>query len=184
MPKPKILVVGDELDMCIFLTNLLQSNGFALTEAHDRIEGLHKARSENPALIIMDGTMAGREGMRLYRSLKNDQTLSAVPVVMLATIDCKTLFQFGKLHPEQDRPGFPVPEACMEKPPEAKELLALARRLTHTPAAGRPQNAQKLDGVRKRSLHDHQNRLLHLPLRNQYRLQGQGCKRWPNSSPP
>ena len=83
----KILIIDDELDMRIFLCNLLGPCGYAPIDAGDRKEGLQKARKEKPDLIILDVMMPKEGGIQLYRDLKQDRDLKQVPVIMLSTID-------------------------------------------------------------------------------------------------
>ena len=53
----KILIVDDQLDIRIFLCNLLGNCGYEPIDAGDKDEGMHMAVSEKPALIILDVTM-------------------------------------------------------------------------------------------------------------------------------
>jgi hypothetical protein len=51
---------------------------------------------------------------------------------MLSTIDEKTFSFFQKTHAAESDPVILAPEAYLEKPPEAEELLRLVRRLAKT----------------------------------------------------
>ncbi len=83
----KILIIDDELDMRIFLCNLLGTCGYIPIDAANRKEGLQKAKEEKPALIILDMMMPKEGGIQMYRDLKQDRDLKEVPVIMLSTID-------------------------------------------------------------------------------------------------
>ena len=129
----KILVVGDELDMRIFLCNLLGTCGYESIDAADRTEGLQKAKAERPALIILDVMMPKEDGIQMYFDLKRDENLKDVPVIMLSTIDQKTFFKFQKIQTFPWMKDRSEPVAYLEKPLEAEELLRLVQSLTASP---------------------------------------------------
>ena len=52
--KGKILVVDDEEDMTTFVGTLLEDNGYSVVKAADGKQGMAKAKSESPDLVILD----------------------------------------------------------------------------------------------------------------------------------
>ena len=130
--KKKILVVDDELDMRIFLCNLLGNCGYEPIDAGDRSDGLQKAKEEKPALIILDVMMPKEEGIQMYRDLKHDEDLKGVPVIMVSTIDQKTFAFYHKLQTSPMNRNIPKPGAYLKKPLKTEELISLVRRLTQT----------------------------------------------------
>ena len=128
--RKKILIVDDELDMRIFLCNLLGNCGYEPIDAGDREEGMQKALSEKPALIILDVTMPKETGIQLYREIKEHEDLKNVPVIMVSTIDKKTFSFYQRFQGSPRQKGFPDPGAYLEKPLEAEELIKLVRALT------------------------------------------------------
>ncbi|MFC1577398.1 response regulator transcription factor [Thermodesulfobacteriota bacterium] len=128
--RKKILIVDDELDMRIFLCNLLGNCGYKTIDAGDKDEGLQKALSEKPSLIILDVTMPKETGLQLYRELKEHEDLKNVPVIMVSTIDKKTFSFYQKFQGTPRQKGVPYPGAYLEKPLEAEELIKLVRALT------------------------------------------------------
>jgi len=128
--RKKILIVDDELDMRIFLCNLLGNCGYEPIDAGDKDEGMQKALSEKPALIILDVTMPKETGIQLYRELKEHEDLKNVPVIMVSTIDKKTFSFYQKFQGTPRQKGIPDPGAYLEKPLEAEELIKLVRALT------------------------------------------------------
>jgi len=130
-PERKIiLVVDDELDMRIFLCNILGTCGFETIDAGSGAEGMQKAKNLQPALIIIDATMPREDGVRMYRELRSDQALKNVPVIMMSAIDKKTFMFYHKFQNAPDGIEFPKPGAYLEKPLEAEELIGLVHRLT------------------------------------------------------
>jgi DNA-binding response OmpR family regulator len=130
--RKKILIVDDELDIRIFLCNLLGNCGYEPIDAGDRDEGMQKAVSEKPALIILDVTMPKETGIQMYRELKEHEDLKNVPVIMVSTIDKKTFSFYQKIHGISRTKGVPDSGAYLEKPLEAEELIKLVRTLTKT----------------------------------------------------
>ena len=132
--RKKILIVDDELDIRIFLCNLLGNCGYQPLEAGDKDEGMQTAVREKPALIILDVTMPRESGIQMYRELKENETLRNVPVIMVSTIDKKTFAFYQKFQRTPRQKEFPHPGAYLEKPLEAEELIELVHRLTQSDA--------------------------------------------------
>ena len=130
--RKKILIVDDELDIRIFLCNLLGNCGYAPIDAGDKEEAMQKAVKEKPALIILDVTMPRESGIQMYRELKAHEDLRDVPVIMVSTIDKKTFSFYQKFQRTSRDKSFPKPGAYLEKPLEADELIELINRLTTT----------------------------------------------------
>jgi two-component system phosphate regulon response regulator PhoB len=130
--RKKILIVDDELDMRIFLCNLLGNCGYEPIDAGDKDQGMQMAVREKPALIILDVTMPRESGIQLYRALKEHEDLKNVPVIMVSAIDQKTFLFYKKFQGMPRHKGFPEPGAYLEKPLEAEELIELVRTLTKT----------------------------------------------------
>ena len=127
--RKKILIVEDELDLRIFLCNLLGNCGYHTIDAADRAEGLQKAKREKPALIILDVMIPKEDGIQMYREIKQDQDLKNIPVIMVSTIDRKTFSFYQKFQDTPKGTGVPEPGAYLEKPLEAEELIKLVRSL-------------------------------------------------------
>ncbi len=131
--KKKILVVDDEPDTVMFLSNLLVSDGFEPIVAENMAQGLWKARTEDPAVILIDVAMPREAGIEMYRTLKQDETLRKTPVIILSNLDRKTFMQYQRVI-GSDR--IPYPDAYLVKPPEAEELLGIIRKLSNHSSNG------------------------------------------------
>jgi len=121
--RKRILVVDDELDMRIYVSTLLETNGYKPLSAVDGKEGLEVARKNRPSLIILDVMMPKESGIGLYRDLKIDQELKDIPVIMLSALSKKTFFHSQRVLNEYKGENIPDPEGYIEKPPEPEELL-------------------------------------------------------------
>jgi len=125
----KVLVVDDELDMRVFYTTLLETNGYKPVAAEDGREGLEAARKHKPSLIIMDVMMPKESGIFMYRGLKNDPELKDIPVIMVSALAKKTFFHSQKVLDEYEGGQIPEPTMYIEKPPEADELLDAVKKV-------------------------------------------------------
>ncbi|MGA8264596.1 MAG: response regulator, partial [Ignavibacteriaceae bacterium] len=130
--RKKILIVDDELDLRIFLCNLLGNCGYEPIDAGDKDKGMQMAVREKPALIILDVTMPKESGIQMYRELKEHEDLKNVPVIMVSAIDKKTFSFYQKFQRTPRHKDFPYPGAFLEKPLEAEELIELVSTLTKT----------------------------------------------------
>ena len=129
MQKKTVLIVEDELDMRIFISTLLETSGYQPVMTRDGNEGLLKAKDVCPDLIILDVMMPGEGGVQMYRQLKTDKTLCNIPVIMLSAVTQKTFAHYLNMINARLKDPLPDPEAYIEKPPEAEELLKMATAL-------------------------------------------------------
>ena len=86
-----ILVIDDDADQRDLLTRFLNREGFAVQVAADGRKGLSLARSLRPRAILLDVMMPGVDGWSVLSELKADPDLSAVPVVMVTSVDQRNL---------------------------------------------------------------------------------------------
>lgn len=128
-PAKTILVVEDEPDMSIFLSNLLSAHGFCPVCAATLTEGLRRAVDDCPDLVIINAMLPGEAGVRLYQNLRSDLRLCNIPVVMLSTLDESTFYRWPGTKRTPSGRQLPAPEAFLQQPPEAEELLSVINRL-------------------------------------------------------
>jgi two-component system, cell cycle response regulator len=83
--KPKILTVDDSQTIRSIIKKMLSGYHCDVIEAADGIEGLAKARKEEPNLIILDIDMPGMNGLELLMNLRNDDRFMRTPVFMLTS---------------------------------------------------------------------------------------------------
>jgi signal transduction histidine kinase/CheY-like chemotaxis protein len=80
--KKTILVVEDNPDNMETVKALLAEN-HDIIEAYDGLEGLAKAQTLLPDLILMDISLPGMDGMEVLRKLKSDKKVQHIPVIAL-----------------------------------------------------------------------------------------------------
>jgi CheY-like chemotaxis protein len=122
MPKT-VLVVDDEPDVVVYLSALLRDSGYQTLEAHDGEQAMEHIRAGQPDLVTLDISMPEMSGVKTYRALKDDQSLSRIPVVIVTGLshDFKQFIS--------TRRHVPPPEGYLEKPIDAGSLLAEVKRL-------------------------------------------------------
>jgi DNA-binding response OmpR family regulator len=82
----KILVVEDDPEQRELLRYNLMQAGFAVGTACDGIEGLKKARSLSPNLILLDLMLPELDGFAVCEILSRDPRTSAVPIIILTAL--------------------------------------------------------------------------------------------------
>lgn len=79
----KILIIDDEEDIRQILSYNLKKEGFEVYQAADGMDGLNKAKSIIPDLIILDVMMPEMDGIEVCELIRNDATLKNVLICFL-----------------------------------------------------------------------------------------------------
>jgi DNA-binding response OmpR family regulator len=85
--RKRILVVEDDADLRELLCFNLRGAGFVVTTAEDGIDALKKARSTLPNLILLDLMLPEMDGFAVCETLRRDNSMATVPIVMLTALD-------------------------------------------------------------------------------------------------
>jgi len=86
MKKKKILLVDDDADFTEAIKLLLESRSYDVTAANDGKEGLKKAQTEEPNLIILDVMMPEMDGYQVCAKLKADPRYRQIPILLLTAV--------------------------------------------------------------------------------------------------
>jgi len=99
MSKPTILIIEDERALVEVLTYNLRKEGFEVTSATDGQDGLRRAQTTLPDLIILDLMLPVIEGLEVCRVLKSGARTRDIPLLMLTArseeVDEIVGFQMG-----------------------------------------------------------------------------------------
>lgn len=120
MPIKKVLIVDDSKTELMFLTDLLQKQGFLVRTAENGEEALKRLAEEKPDLILMDVVMPGQNGFQVTRSISRDPQFSDVPVIMCTSKNQETDRVWGMRQGARD---------YVTKPVDSEELLSKIRAL-------------------------------------------------------
>jgi DNA-binding response OmpR family regulator len=85
MDRKKILLVDDSSTVLLMERMILSKNEYEVVTAKDGQEGVEKAVSEKPDLILMDVVMPRMDGFEACRQLSEREETRAIPVIMVTT---------------------------------------------------------------------------------------------------
>ncbi|MFM9961532.1 MAG: response regulator [Planctomycetaceae bacterium] len=131
MPKPKILIIEDERSLIDILSYNLSREGFDVTTSSDGAEGLRRAQTSAPDLIVLDLMLPGLDGLQICRQLRSDPKTQGIRILMLT----------AKSEEVDEIVGFNMgADDYVAKPFKIKPLIsrikALLRRPSVEPASG------------------------------------------------
>jgi CheY-like chemotaxis protein len=111
-----IMVIDDEPDSRTVIADLLQLNGYAVTQAGNGSDALAQLKlgSPAPSLILLDVAMPILDGKGFMRRARSRSWLAHVPIVLMA---------------EEDQPAPAGTVAVLKKPIAGNTLLKCVSRL-------------------------------------------------------
>lgn len=110
-----ILIVDDSPTEIHVLTTILEKNGFSVSVANNGEEGVDKAKSEKPDLILMDVVMPGMNGFQAARQISTDPETNNIPIIIVSTKDQETDKMWGLRQGAKD---------YVTKPAKEKDLIS------------------------------------------------------------
>ncbi len=123
----KILLVDDDRDLLVSLSQALKANDFDVVEAYSAVEGLKKLLTEKPDLVVFDVMMetdtAGFEAVYQVRSKRENskyKEVKDIPIIMLTAIDQVTNSRFSL---NEDSSFLPGVNDFLTKPVDIDELV-------------------------------------------------------------
>ncbi len=84
MGSERVLVIEDEEDILELVSYNLGKEGYQVTGVLSGEEGLSKALSDIPELVVLDLMLPGMDGLEVCRRLKQDTKTRGIPVVMIS----------------------------------------------------------------------------------------------------
>lgn len=122
--KPRIVIVEDEADVARYLAAALEDAGYEVHAASTAEEGFRLVSRLRPDLVCLDLVMPGRTGLSLYRELREEPSLSCIPIVVVSGVvaaDAAEKLGLGD--------SLPPPDAFVEKPVNLQFLIETVGRL-------------------------------------------------------
>ena len=120
----KILLVEDNEMNRDMLSRRLERKGYTVVSAVDGQEGVTKARSEQPELILMDMSLPVLDGWGATRELKADAATRGIPVIALTA---------HAMEGDESRAKAAGCDDYDTKPIELERLLGKIQKLLGTP---------------------------------------------------
>ncbi|HFE66596.1 MAG TPA: response regulator, partial [Chloroflexi bacterium] len=82
----RILIVDDAPENRLLIGAQLRSDGYQILEAEDGREGIEMARQYDPDIIILDVMMPDMNGFEVCRTIRADEQISAIPIIMVTAL--------------------------------------------------------------------------------------------------
>jgi len=86
MRKAKIMVVDDDAQSLELMEAMLVPNGYEVITVSDGSKALVTIPVKKPDLILLDIMMPGLDGYATLSKIKENKTISNIPVVMLTSV--------------------------------------------------------------------------------------------------
>lgn len=106
----QVLIVDDSPTEAHVLKGMLEKHGFEVETAQNGTEGIERARTLKPDLILMDVVMPGLNGFQATRQLTRDPETSDIPIIIVTTKDQDTDRVWGLRQGAKDFLTKPVSE--------------------------------------------------------------------------
>lgn len=85
MSVKKILIIDDSPTERYILTEILNRGGYQVITAENGEEGIARAYSEQPDLILMDVVMPGLNGYQATRTLSRNEQTKHIPIIVCSS---------------------------------------------------------------------------------------------------
>jgi len=82
MYKPRLLLVEDQVDLRELFGLHLTAAGYEVESAADGLQGLDKARTNPPDIMVVDMAIPGLDGSELCQRLRADPAFPVIPILI------------------------------------------------------------------------------------------------------
>lgn len=126
MAKPKVLIIEDERSLQEILSYNLVNEGFEVLTAGDGQDGLRRAQTALPDLVVLDLMLPGLDGLQVCRQLRSDPKTQNIRILMLT----------AKAEEVDEIVGFNMgADDYVAKPFKIKPLISRIKALLRRPSA-------------------------------------------------
>lgn len=80
----RILLVEDDPSLLRAVSYILEKEGYEVLTAMNGLDGLTKAKGENPDLLILDVMLPGIDGFEVCHRLRAESQTAQLPILMLS----------------------------------------------------------------------------------------------------
>ena len=144
--RKQLLIVEDNEESVIFLSQILEDQGYDYQVARNGVEGISALRQNRPELVLLDIMMPGKSGIHVFREMKTDSDLENIPVIVVTGMSQVTGIDLhtGKEEPKEDEGDVVAhrfgsvlgkktrgltPDGLIEKPIDPPVLVAKIKEL-------------------------------------------------------
>ena len=148
MSVPKdILIVEDSEENVVFLSEILEANGYGYRVARNGREAMAAIQEKPPDLVLLDIMMPRKTGLGVLKDMKRDLATEKVPVVIVTGasgvtgVDLRTGEEQARQSYDDDfarsygaklhhiMQELPAPDGFVEKPIDPSVLVEMIRKL-------------------------------------------------------
>jgi DNA-binding response OmpR family regulator len=122
----RVLLVEDDVDVRDAIADRLKHSGFVVHEAGNGFSALSEMRIRHFHVVITDCNMPGLDGFEFLRQCRQDHP--STPVIILSAGSTST----------KEFPSVVGAFACLQKPFNPDQLVALVRQAAGLPPLARP----------------------------------------------
>ncbi len=124
--RKKIVIIDDELDLCLLVKENLEETGeFDVFPVDNPVQALETCLKEQPTLILLDIVMPKMKGTEIIKQLKNLPETKKIPIIVISGLG--EIVYFKKKNKWQWLPNRPVVqsrgEISRERDPERQRRL-------------------------------------------------------------
>jgi two-component system alkaline phosphatase synthesis response regulator PhoP len=80
----KVLIIEDDPATARLVDYSLRHHGYQVITASNGLEGIRKARSESPDLVILDVMLPGMDGYEICHRLRSDPAMAKIAILMFS----------------------------------------------------------------------------------------------------
>lgn len=118
--RKKILFIEDESDQIMMISLRLEKNGYEVISSVDGEDGLQRASTEKPDLILVDVIMPGIDGFEVCRRLRKNPVTKRIPIISTTAAGADDVEHQCLAAGADD---------CVRKPYDSADLLMKIKRL-------------------------------------------------------
>jgi len=85
MDRKKILIIDDEIDICLLVSSILKKEGHETLTAHSLVEGEHKFVEFNPQIVFLDLNLPDGVGFSIIPKLKKIN--ASIKIIIVSAYD-------------------------------------------------------------------------------------------------
>ena len=80
--RTNVLIIDDEVDICAVWSMILEMEGMTVVTAANGAEGVAKAKSYSPDVVICDFMMPGMDGLEVCAAIRAEQAFREATIVL------------------------------------------------------------------------------------------------------
>ena len=87
----KVLIIDDDDAISTVFATALKKEGYEAVHSPSGADGLEKAKSEHPDLILLDQILPDMQGNQILKQLKSEEGTKNIPVIILSNFSQEEL---------------------------------------------------------------------------------------------